>query len=70
MARSFANNAPQLLLTVEEAADRLRICRSNMYKLISSGQVESIQIGRLRRVTPSALENYIQRLTSENGKAA
>ena len=70
MARSSANNVPQLLLTVEEAADRLRICRSNMYKLISSGEVDSIQIGRLRRVTPSALEDYVQRLTSGNGKAA
>jgi excisionase family DNA binding protein len=70
MAGSFANNSPQLLLTVEEAAERLRICRSNMYKLISSGEVESIQIGRLRRVTPSALEDYVQRLTSGNGKAA
>lgn len=70
MARSSANNAPQLLLTVEEAADRLRICRSNMYKLISSGEVDSIQIGRLRRVIPSALEDYVQRLTSGNGKAA
>ena len=70
MARSFANKAPQLLLTVEEAADRLRICRSNMYKLISSGEVDSIQIGRLRRVTPSALEDYVRRLTSGNGKAA
>jgi excisionase family DNA binding protein len=70
MARSSVNNVPQLLLTVEEAADRLRICRSNMYKLISSGEVDSIQIGRLRRVTPSALEDYVRRLTSGNGKAA
>ena len=70
MAGWPANNVPQLLLTVEEAAKRLHICRSNMYKLISSGEVESIKIGRLRRVTPSALEDYIQRLASSNGKAA
>ncbi len=70
MATSSANNVPQLLLTVEEAADRLRIGRSNMYKLISSGAVESKQIGRLRRVAPSALEDYIKRLPSGNGQAA
>jgi excisionase family DNA binding protein len=43
---------PRLLLTVEEAAERIGICRSNMFKLIRQGDVESVTIGRLRRVTP------------------
>jgi excisionase family DNA binding protein len=61
---------PELVLTVEEAAKRLRICRSNMYKLIGSGQVESFQIGRLRRIRPSALDDYIERLAAGHGEAA
>jgi excisionase family DNA binding protein len=70
MAPAPASNVPQLLLKVEEAAERLRICRSSMYKLIGSGEVESVQIGRLRRIKPSALEDYIQRLDAGHGKAA
>ena len=70
MGISPGSDMPQLLLTVEEAARRLRICRSNMYKLITSGEVKSVRIGRLRRVRPAALEEYVQRLTSRDGKAA
>jgi excisionase family DNA binding protein len=39
-----------VLLTVEEAARRLNIGRTTMYALVSSGAVESVTIGRLRRV--------------------
>ena len=70
MTASPANDVPRLLLTVEEAAQRLGICRSNMFKLIGSGAVESVQIGRLRRIQPSALEDYIKRLSAGPGKAA
>ena len=52
---------PRLLLTVEEAADRIGICRSNMFKLIRQGDVKSVKVGRLRRITPAALEDFIRR---------
>jgi excisionase family DNA binding protein len=45
----------RLLLSVEEAAERLGIGRSLMYELISGGQVASIRVGRLRRIAPEAL---------------
>jgi excisionase family DNA binding protein len=48
-----------LLLTVEEAADRLHIGRTLMYSLVSSGAVRSVTIGRLRRVPAECLEQYI-----------
>jgi excisionase family DNA binding protein len=54
---------PRLLLTVEEAAERIGICRSNMFKLIRQGDVRSVKVGRLRRVTPAALEDFIRRLS-------
>ena len=53
MTAPTADNVPRLLLTVEEAAKRLGICRSNMFKLIRNGDVESVRIGRLRRITPA-----------------
>ena len=42
--------APQLLLTPEEAANRLAICRTRVYELMGSGQLESVRIGSSRRV--------------------
>jgi excisionase family DNA binding protein len=51
-----------LLLTVEEAADRLNIGRTLMYRLVSSGAVKSVMIGRLRRVPADCLEQYISTL--------
>ena len=52
----------RLLLSVEEAAERLGIGRSLMYELIGSGQVASIRVGRLRRVAPEALSAYVAAL--------
>jgi excisionase family DNA binding protein len=62
--------SPRLLLTVEEAADRIGICRSNMFKLIRSGDVKSVKVGRLRRVAPAALEDYVRRLSTPVDSAA
>ena len=56
------SNTVRLLLTVEEAADRLGIGRTLMYTLVKDGAVESIQIGRLRRIPADALPRYLQQL--------
>ena len=53
---------PRLLLTVAEAARRLGIGRSLMYQLIGEGQIESITIGRLRKVSLTALDTFIDQL--------
>ncbi|MFE5584423.1 helix-turn-helix domain-containing protein [Kitasatospora sp. NPDC056531] len=46
-------------LTVEEAARRLGVGRTTMYALVSSGEVPSVTIGRLRRVPAEALKGYM-----------
>ncbi|MGW7238670.1 helix-turn-helix domain-containing protein [Streptomyces sp. NPDC054804] len=51
-----------VLLTVEEAARRLRIGRTTCYALIRSGELESVPVGRLRRVPADALAAYVARL--------
>ncbi len=56
--------AIRLLLTVEEAADRLGIGRTLMYALVKDGEVESVHIGRLRRIPADALPRYLERLRS------
>lgn len=48
-----------LLLTVDQAARKLGIGKSLMYKLIWDGDVTSIMIGRFRRVSVEELERYI-----------
>jgi excisionase family DNA binding protein len=60
---------PKLLLTAEEAAERLGVGRTTMYALIKSGAVESIPVGRLRRIPPDALETYIANLRQLAGAA-
>ena len=50
---------PAVLLTVEEAARRLNIGRTTMYALVSAGTVESVTIGRLRRVPSECLDNFV-----------
>lgn len=51
-----------VLLTVEEAARRLRIGRTTCYGLIRSGELESVPVGRLRRVPADAVPEYVARL--------
>lgn len=50
-----------VLLTVEEAARRLQIGRTFCYRLIRSGELESITIGNLRRVPADAPAAYVAR---------
>ena len=65
-----AERVPRLLLTVEEAAERIGICRSKMFKLIRQGDVKSVKVGRLRRVTPAALQDFVQQLSASADPAA
>lgn len=51
-----------LMLTVEEAARRLGLGRTLVYQLISSGDLESVTVGRLRRVPAECLAEYIAAL--------
>ena len=53
---------PPVLVTVEEAARRLSIGRTACYMLVLKGELQSVKIGRTRRVVVSSLEAYIQRL--------
>ncbi len=58
-------DASPLLLTVKESARRLSLAESTLYQLLTSGQLESITIGRARRIPMEALTDYISRLREE-----
>lgn len=52
----------RIVLTVEEAAERLGVGRTLLYALVRSGDIESIAIGRLRRIPLDALDEFVSRL--------
>jgi excisionase family DNA binding protein len=55
----------RVLLTVEEAAERLHIGKTKTYALVKAGEIESVLIGRLRRVHVDAVNAYAARLVAE-----
>ncbi len=59
----------KVLLTPEEAAARLGIGRTRAFSLIGSGELESVLIGRSRRVPAAAVEAFVSRLR-DSGRTA
>jgi excisionase family DNA binding protein len=55
---------PRELLRVEEAAARLSIGRTSMFALIRDGVIDSVKVGRLRRVPVDAVTAYINNLVA------
>lgn len=49
------------LLRIEEAATWLGLSKRTMYELLSRGEIQSVQIGRSRRIAFTALERYVER---------
>ena len=62
----MATDATPLVLTIEQAAKRLGIGRTLMYALVSSGEIESVTIGRLRRIPAECLTEYVNRLRQQS----
>lgn len=62
----------KLLLTPEEAGERLGVGRTQIYDLMRRGELLSVHIGRLRRIPVAALQRYVEELTAaaEAGEAA
>lgn len=54
-----------LLYKPEAAAAALGIGRSKLFELIAEGEIETVQIGRSRRVPAQALEDYVARLRQQ-----
>ncbi|GAA2398823.1 hypothetical protein GCM10010191_02010 [Actinomadura vinacea] len=53
----------ELVLTVDEAAARLRVSRWTLYDLIRSNQLRTIKIGRRRLVPADALAECLDQLS-------
>ena len=53
-----------LLYRPEEAALVLGIGRSKVFELLQEGRLQSVQIGRSRRISRRALEAYVDQLAA------
>ena len=56
------------LLTVDEAAQRLGIGRSHAYIYVLRGELESVKLGRSRRVPAEAVEEFVKKLRGEQAE--
>ena len=66
MTESTNEQDGRLLLTVDACSLRLAISRSATYRLIQTGALRSITIGRSRRIPVRALDEFIsERLQEE-----
>jgi excisionase family DNA binding protein len=59
--RSESSTAPAgALLTVKEAASRLRVSTRRIYEMCAAGELRAFKVGRRLRITPEMLEEYQQ----------
>ena len=66
--RSLETLDSELLLTPTEAARRLSLGRTRLYQLLGSGELASVQIGKLRRIPTQALRDYVQGLMAAQSR--
>ena len=55
----------QLLLSVEEAADVLRLGRTRISELVMTKRIQSVKVGRRRLVVRTSLLDFVQTLLLE-----
>jgi excisionase family DNA binding protein len=53
----------RLLLSPDQVAESLGVCRSRVYDLMRTRVLPSVKIGRARRVPVSAVRAYVDQLT-------
>lgn len=54
------NNREVLLVSIVDAAKSLGVCRNSVYKMLETGQIETVQIGRRRLVKVASLRRIAE----------
>lgn len=62
--RAAGPKQPRILLSVEEAGYLLGVGRTRIYELMKSGALESVHVGRLRKIPAEALTDFVERCRS------
>ena len=61
--------ADHRLLTVREVADDVRVSTMTVYRLIKSGALPAIRVGKHFRIRTSDLEEYLESKSTRGGDA-
>jgi excisionase family DNA binding protein len=59
----------KVLLTAEEAGQLLSLGRTKVYELMATGELESVTVGRARRVPADALSRFVRFLEKGPGRS-
>ena len=54
-----------ILYTPQDVAEIMSISRSQVYNLMNSNQLESVHIGRSRRITMDQIHEFVGQLTTK-----
>lgn len=65
MEERFSNK----LLTVNEVAEILRVSNMTVYRLVKSGQIPAIRVGKNYRIKESDVNAYLSRGTQRERKS-
>lgn len=64
----LGNGYSNKLLTVNEVANILRVSNMTVYRLVKSGQIPAIRVGKNYRIKESDVNEYLTRGTQRAGK--
>ena len=62
-------HAPARFLTVMEVANTMRVSKMTVYRLLHSGELPGLRVGRSFRVPADALEAYLRSAATESRSA-
>ncbi len=54
-------------LTVAEVATRMRVSKMTVYRLVHSGELEAVRVGRSFRVPEPAVDGYLRKSYFQTG---
>lgn len=67
MFPQYTHGMTERLLTAAEVADQLRVSTMTIYRLIRSGELPAVRVGRNYRVRQSDLDVYLEQQIVEPG---
>ena len=56
------------LLTLEEAASKLKLNKATLRRAIRDGKLEALWLGRGYRVSEQSLQDYVEKLIASRGR--
>jgi excisionase family DNA binding protein len=59
-----------MLLTAEQAAAELQIARRRIFEMVADGTLPSVKIGKSRRISRAALQEYVKGLETRQQPVA